>query len=81
MSEALAMGVPVIASRIAVFEEVGQGVPELLELDDLGGWKSMIVQYAMPDSRLRVQQLQRIHCYEPRTWEKHFEQLGAFVSP
>lgn len=75
LSEALALRVPVIASRIAVFEEVGQGVPELLELDDLDAWKSMILNYAATDSSLRAKQIQRMQCYQPLAWAQHFEQL------
>lgn len=75
LSEALALRVPVIASRIAVFEEVGQGVPELLELDDLDAWKSMILNYAATDSSLRAKQIQRMQCYQPLAWTQHFEQL------
>jgi glycosyltransferase involved in cell wall biosynthesis len=77
LSEALTMGVPAIASRIAVFEAVGQGVPELLELDDLDNWKSMILNYAATDSKLRSQQIQRMQSYEPLAWTQHFEQLEA----
>jgi glycosyltransferase involved in cell wall biosynthesis len=75
LSEALALRVPVIASRIAVFEEVGQGVPELLELDDLDAWKSMILNYAATDSRLRTEQIRRMRRYQPLTWTQHFDQL------
>ena len=75
LSEALAMGLPIIASRIAVFEEVGQGIPELLELDDLDAWKSMILNYAATDSSLRAKQIQRMQCYQPLAWTQHFKQL------
>jgi hypothetical protein len=73
----LIVGVPAIALDIQVFREVGQGVPELLELDDLDNWKSMILNYAATDSKLRSQQIQRMQSYEPLAWTQHFEQLEA----
>lgn len=80
LSEAFAMGVPVIASDITVFREVGQGVPELLELEDVEGWQSMIVQYAMADSAFRALQIQRMRRNEPLAWAQHFEQLEALLN-
>ena len=73
------MGVPVIASKIAVFEAVGQGVPELIELDDLNRWKSIILNYAATDSNLRMLQMQRIKCYQPLTWTQHFEGFEGYL--
>lgn len=80
LSEAFAMGVAVIASDITVFREVGQGVPELLELEDVEGWQSMIVQYAMADSAFRALQIQRMRRNEPLAWAQHFEQLEALLN-
>jgi glycosyltransferase involved in cell wall biosynthesis len=76
LSEALALQVPAIASRIAVFEEVGQGVPELLNLEDVERWQAVLVNYAARDSALRAQQLQRMQYYQPLTWAHHFTQLS-----
>jgi glycosyltransferase involved in cell wall biosynthesis len=71
--EALALGVPVIASNLPVFREVGGEIPEYIDPLDARGWAEVVMEYAGPGSRLRAQQLQRIsHFIEP-TWSQHFE--------
>lgn len=72
LSEALSMGVPVIASDIAVFREVGQGVPDLIALDDVGAWHAAIRAYSELQSALRAEQMLKIKHYQPVTWEQHF---------
>ena len=79
LSEALAMGLPVIASDIPVFREVGQGIPELLELEKLESWKRMILSYTAVDSKHRAQQMRHLENYQPVTWPRHFEQLEALL--
>ncbi|CDZ77109.1 glycosyltransferase, family [Legionella massiliensis] len=70
--EALSAGIPVIASSISVFHEIGQDVPEYIAPLDYERWISTIVDYAKPDSRLRQAQQQRLVQYKSPTWEEHF---------
>lgn len=78
--EALAAGVPVIASDLSVFREIGQGVPELLSVSDPMAWQDAILEYANPNSSRRAEQLLRIAAFTPYGWHDHFEQLDDFLS-
>lgn len=77
--EALTMGVPVIGSNIAPFQEAGQGIPTLLSPLDGNGWREAILEFSRDDSPARNSQLERLRNYRPPTWDAHFTQLAAFV--
>ncbi|MFL1460855.1 glycosyltransferase family 4 protein [Roseococcus sp. DSY-14] len=72
LAEALAMGVPAIASDIPAFREVGQGVPEFLDPLDGPGWARAITDYAAPGSPRRAAQLERLRGWRAPRWEEHF---------
>lgn len=80
LAEALAAGVPVIASNLPVFHEVGQGVPDLLRPTDEDGWLAAISDYARPDSARRASQLARIERFKTPDWEGHFEAVDRFIA-
>jgi glycosyltransferase involved in cell wall biosynthesis len=75
LSEALAMGLPVLASDLPVFREVGQGVPEFLPVGDADAWETAIRAYAAADSNPRMAQLARMRGYQAITWDEHFRGL------
>lgn len=79
LTEALACGVPVIASNLSVFREIGQGVPELLEPDDEAAWHAAIMEYAAPDSRQRAAQIARIEGFRSPDWPSHFDRVDSFL--
>lgn len=78
--EALAAGVPVIASDLSVFREIGQGVPELLSVSEPLAWQEAILDYANPNSLRRAKQLRRIAAFTPYGWQDHFKQIDDFLS-
>jgi glycosyltransferase involved in cell wall biosynthesis len=73
VAEALAAGVPVIASDLPSLREVGDEVPEYLDPLDGLGWLEMILDYATPDSARRVAQLDRMAAWLPVSWATHIE--------
>jgi len=77
--EALAAGVPVIASDLPVFREIGQGVPELLPPNDVAAWIAAIADYARPDSARRRQQLDRLSGFRAPDWHGHFATVDNFL--
>lgn len=60
VAEALAAGVPVIASDLEVFREVGGAAPDYLHPLDGLGWMQAIRDYARPDSPRRQAALERM---------------------
>ncbi len=79
MVEALAAGVPVIASDLPVFREVGQGVPDLLPASDPAAWRDAILDYARQDSEARTRQIARMEQYHPPSWADHFARVDMLI--
>lgn len=78
--EALAAGVPVIASDLATFREIGQDIPEFLPTDDLAAWGEAVNDYAQETSARRAAQLERIKGYRAPDWQRHFAKVDALLS-
>ena len=77
--EALTVGVPVIASDLAVFREVAGAVPDYLSAIDGLGWAKAIEDYARPFSARRETQKQRMAHFAAPTWHGHFEHVHALL--
>lgn len=77
--EALEAGLPVIAADIAVFREIGQGIPDFADPVDGKLWAQLIHAYTATDSPLRQSQIQRMQQYRPWTWQDHFQSVDAFL--
>ena len=78
--EALAAKVPVIASDLPVFREIGQGVPELLPADDVAAWCGAVSDYAREPSPRRNSQLLRMKGYQAPDWKEHFTKIDALLN-
>lgn len=79
LAEALAGGVPVIASDLPVFREIGQGVPVLLGSHDVDAWTAAIASYAHNDSPARAAQLIRLQSFRAPDWRDHFREVDLFL--
>lgn len=79
VAEALAAGVPVIASDIAVLRETGGTVPDYLDPLDGPGWLRAIADHARPDSPMRAAQLARMQGWQAPGWDAHFAQVLPFL--
>lgn len=77
--EALAAGVPVLASDLSVFREIGQGVPELLAPDDMSAWRDAVLDFTDPANPRREMQLQRMNHFRAPTWSDHFRQVDGLI--
>ena len=77
--EALAMGVPVIASDLPVFREIGGDVPTYLDPRDEAGWEAAITEYAQDGSAVRAAQLDRIKGFRAPSWTSHFDRVEAWL--
>ena len=78
--EALAAGVPVIASHLPVFREIGQGIPELLDPLDGPGWERAILDYAQAGSEKRREQCRRLDRFITPTWADHLAKVDSLLA-
>lgn len=74
--EALKCELPVIASDIQIFHEIGFGVIELVDLNSTELWQEKILQYwsdfdEINKQKMRIKQIRN----ELPTWDKHFEAI------
>lgn len=79
LTEALAMGVPVIASDLPVFRDIGQGVPRLIAPTDEAAWTTTILDYAKDDSSDRAAQVSRLRTFRLPQWSDHFAKVDTFI--
>ena len=79
LAEALALGVPAIASDIPVFREVGGEVPEFRHPLDGPGWRDAILAMAAPDSPMRAAQMERLAGWQAPSWAAHFTTVEGFL--
>jgi glycosyltransferase involved in cell wall biosynthesis len=77
--EALAQGVPVIASNLPVFREIAGDIPEYVDPLDGKRWGELIVEYARTDSQVRLAQCQKMAGFAAPAWDAHFEQVEALM--
>ncbi|MDG2533782.1 glycosyltransferase family 1 protein [Sphingomonas sp. HITSZ_GF] len=79
VAEALAAGVPVIASDLPALRETGGDVPDYLDPLDGPGWMQAIRDYAAPGSARRAAQLDRLGHWSPPGWDAHFDAVLPFL--
>jgi glycosyltransferase involved in cell wall biosynthesis len=77
--EALAAGVPVIASDLPAFRELAGDIPEYADPLDGPLWLELVREYARPESARRAAQLARMRTFRAPTWERHFAIVDEFL--
>ncbi|MDB5686806.1 MAG: glycosyl transferase, group 1 [Rhizorhabdus sp.] len=80
VSEALAIGTPVICSDLPALREAGCGIPD--EIDPLDGpaWIRTIRDYSSENSPMRAAQMRRMERCELPTWHDHLETVLNLVA-
>lgn len=79
LAEAMALGIPVIASDIPAAREVGGGAPEYLHPLDFHGWRRAILEMAEPNSPRRGAQVARLAQWTAPSWSRHFSAVEHFL--
>jgi len=77
--EALALGVPVIASDLPAFREIAGDIPEYVNPLDGLGWRKLIIEYSETENISRQNQCQKLASFKPSTWSAHFQQVEALI--
>lgn len=79
LAEALALGVPVIASDLPAFREIAGDIPDYVDPLDGHRWAELVLEYAQPQSQMRRSQCQKMAGFSLPTWEAHFQQVEALM--
>jgi glycosyltransferase involved in cell wall biosynthesis len=79
LAEALALGVPAIASDLPALREVGGNVPDYLDPLDGAAWRGTVLDYARADSPLRRAQLGRLGAWKAPEWTDHFAAVDELL--
>ena len=77
--EALALGIPVIASDLPVFREIAGQIPDYIEHGDADRWEELILNYAEPQSKARAAQLERAANFHAPDWETHISKVEKWL--
>ncbi|WP_394730705.1 glycosyltransferase [Altererythrobacter sp. GH1-8] len=77
--EALERRIPVIGSNLASFEELGQGIPTLLDPHDIQAWAAAVADYCNKGDEYR-RQLAAIDGFVAPQWSDHFAKLAAWLN-
>jgi glycosyltransferase involved in cell wall biosynthesis len=77
--EALALGVPVIASDLPVLRETARHIPTYLDAHDAGAWRAEVLAYAGDSSLARQAQLARLRGFSAPSWAAHFARVDALM--
>lgn len=79
VTEALALGTPVIASDIAAHREIAGRHAELLDPRDDEAWVSAIGDYADRASPRPARHVERLEAYRPPRWQEHLDRAIALI--
>lgn len=78
--EAIAAGVPAIASDLPVFRELCGNIPDYLDPQDESAWRTEILDYVRADSGHRRAQVQRLAGFVAPSWADHFASVEAWLT-
>lgn len=79
IAEALALGVPVIASDIEAHREVGGTFAEYVGPIDGRGWRQALDDYIAPEFGRRRSQLAMLKSYRATTWQDHMARVEQLI--
>jgi len=77
--EALERGVPVIGSKLASFQELGQGIPTLLDPQDDTAWVEAITDFCSSGPEYQ-RQIDEVEYFRAPSWSHHFDLLEHWMS-
>jgi glycosyltransferase involved in cell wall biosynthesis len=78
--EALALGVPVVASDLPVFHELAGDLPIYADPLDGPSWQAHVESLLEPASPVAAERRRRARDFRPPTWADHFAKVDAFLA-
>lgn len=79
LAEALTAGIPVIASNLPCFREVGQGIPCLLDPRNVDAWEERIIAFDAAAAR-RQRLIDALLGYRANSWSDHFGHVDPWLA-
>lgn len=79
VTEALAVGTPVIASDIPVFREIAGDACDFVDPTDGPGWRQLICEFADERSPRLAEARRRAAAYVPPNWSDHFDRVRVLL--
>lgn len=79
MVEAMGLKVPVIASDLPVFREIGEGIPLFIDPHDPDAWLTAVQDFSNAESADRSRQTARLAGYAPPRWDDHFHTVDDWL--
>lgn len=77
--EALAAGLPAIASDLPIFREICGDIPAYLSPLDEEAWEKAVLDFAQPDSSARSAQIKRMKGFHAPTSDEHFDSVETWL--
>lgn len=79
LAEAMALGIPSIASDLPSFREIGQDIPLYIPAEDESAWERAITNFIECKVEANRQRL-RLAGYKPLAWQQHFLSVDAWFT-
>jgi glycosyltransferase involved in cell wall biosynthesis len=79
LAEAMALGVPVIASDLPCFREIGDSIPLLLGATDEAAWEAAVTDF-IRNKQGATRQRFLLKSYQPKRWHDHFQRVDQLIA-
>jgi glycosyltransferase involved in cell wall biosynthesis len=79
LAEAMAMKVPVIATDLPCFREIGDAIPMLVAANEAAAWEAAITAFLRKDDEADRQRA-LLSRHQPRRWRDHFRQVDDWIA-
>jgi glycosyltransferase involved in cell wall biosynthesis len=79
LAEAMAMRIPVIATDLPCFREIGNTIPMLVPANEESAWETAITEFLRKDDEADRQRA-LLSSHQPRRWSDHFRLVDDWIA-